>query len=232
MDRSPTAPDGTPVEVRPILLEELEHVPLRCWKDRASIRGLFESQQTIGMAAWAEEKCVGQLHGYRLHLPEGGHEHWGEWNKPWWVRNRPAELDLTGPVWAHACCHVGRTLQTWLTESVGYIKELGPKCNWDAERISERHQPHCFSNEQLRELIDRARRPEQPTDLEWGADPSYFGRGIGTAMCRASIDWAKEHGYVAVLATATPDGLPTFSRLAGGLPRNSYERLGRLLPCH
>jgi len=178
------------------------------------------------MGAWAGNTCVGQLHCYRLDLPNGGHDHWPDWNKPWWVKSKPAALDLDGLVWAHACYHVGRSVETWLTECSARVATFAADCNWDVGRIAERLTPHCFSDEQLQELIGRARRGEQPTNLEWGADPSYFGRGIGTAMCRASIDWAWRHGYVAVLVTAEPDDLPTFSRHSGGLSRRTYARLG------
>jgi hypothetical protein len=201
MDADATSPKGTAIEVREVRPAEIDRVPLRCWKDRATISKLFQRQHTIGMAAWAGRTCVGQLHCYRLNLPNGDHDDWPDWNKPWWVKNQPVELNLDGPVWAHACYHVGRTVETWLTECSKQIATFAVEEDWDVGRISERLKPHCFSDEQLRELTVRARRAEQPTNLEWGADPSYFGRGIGTAMCRASIDWARRHGYVAVLVT-------------------------------
>lgn len=57
-------------------------------------------------------------------------------------------------------------------------------------------------------------------------DTRYFGRGIGSALCQASMRWAQEHGYQAVIAPGTPDGLFAFSAWAGGLPWTTYQKLG------
>jgi GNAT superfamily N-acetyltransferase len=187
-----TSPEGKPVEVRPIERGELDRVVLRCWPEREVLDRLFEEQGTIGMAAWEGEKCVGQLHCYRIILPEGtGWE--SKWGANWWsgevddptdyvftdrLRWGPGktDLELRGAVWCHACSHVGRTLEA-------------------------------------------ATQSDDP-------DPRYFGRGIGTALCRASVAWAREHGYVAVLARGVPEGLREFAVWAGALPWTTYARLG------
>lgn len=57
-------------------------------------------------------------------------------------------------------------------------------------------------------------------------ESKYFNRGIGTALAQASVRWAKEHDYEAVLAPGTPDGLFSFAVLAGGLPWTTYQKLG------
>ena len=59
------------ITVRPISPEEIDRVPLRCWPDREAIRKLFTRQETIGMAAWDGERCVAQLHCYRVTAPNG-----------------------------------------------------------------------------------------------------------------------------------------------------------------
>ncbi len=59
-----------------------------------------------------------------------------------------------------------------------------------------------------------------------GIDPGYLGKGIGTALCKASVDWAREHDYQAVLAMGAPDELFEFAVWSGGLPWTSYLKLG------
>jgi GNAT superfamily N-acetyltransferase len=53
-----------------------------------------------------------------------------------------------------------------------------------------------------------------------------MGQGIGTALCRTSIQWAREHGYVAVVAPGAPEGLLEFARWYGHLPWTTYAKLG------
>lgn len=57
-------------------------------------------------------------------------------------------------------------------------------------------------------------------------DPKYFGRGIGTELCKASIEWARTNGYKAVLATSNPDKLFKLAIWCGGLPWTTYAKLG------
>jgi len=186
------SPDGRPIIVRPIASDELDRITLRCWPGRDVLDRLFSEQGTIGMAAWEDGKCVAQLHCYQIVLPQGtGWE--SSWGANWWsgevddptdyvftdrLRWGPGKTDLglTGAVWCHACCHVGRTLEAAATS-------------------------------------------DDP-------DPRYFGRGIGTALCRASIAWARAHGYRAVLARGVPHGLREFAVWAGALPWTTYAKLG------
>lgn len=58
------------------------------------------------------------------------------------------------------------------------------------------------------------------------ADPKLSHRGIGTSLCRASVQWAKEHGYASVLAIAGTSLVPDFNSWMGCLPWKVYERLG------
>ncbi len=193
-----TSPEGTPIEVRPIEPAELDRVVLRCWPDRDALDRLFDEQGTIGMAGWEGDRCVAQLHCYRVPLPDGTNEHWTVGGN-WWDGKEdsqthtdhqnwgPGRLNLpfTGPAWCHSCFHVGRTLES-------YRKEI--EVGWS---------------------------PHAP-----GTEPGYSGQGIGTALCEESIRWAREGGYVAVLAPGAPDGLFKFAAWAGHLPWTTYAKLG------
>ncbi|MDP6114152.1 MAG: GNAT family N-acetyltransferase [Planctomycetota bacterium] len=117
--------DGTPISVRAIKPAELDRIVLRCWPERETLDRLFVNQGTIGMAAWEGDKCVAQLHCYQVTAPDGK-EWWvgtdGPMGANWWTDSdrvfegwgqwgpSKSELGLSGPVWCHACFHVGRTL--------------------------------------------------------------------------------------------------------------------------
>ena len=69
--------------------------------------------------------------------------------------------------------------------------------------------------------------------LTRGADPvegvedaRYQGRRIGTALCAASIRWAKEHDYSAVVAQAAPPQQFRYALFFGILPWTTYQALG------
>jgi GNAT superfamily N-acetyltransferase len=197
-----TSPDGTPIEVRPIEPAELDRVVLRCWPDRDALDRLFDEQGTIGMAAWEGDRCVAQLHCYRVPLPDGTNENWTVGGN-WWDGKEdsqthtdhqnwgPGRLNppFTGPAWCHSCFHVGRTLES-------YREEMELK----------------FSS-----IAEASRK---------GREPGYSGRAIGTALCEESIRWARQHDYVAVLAPGAPDGLFEFAAWAGHLPWTTYAKLG------
>jgi GNAT superfamily N-acetyltransferase len=197
-----TSPDGTPIEVRPIEPAELDRVVLRCWPDRDALDRLFDEQGTIGMAAWEGDRCVAQLHCYRVPLPDGTNENWAVGGN-WWDGKegiqtftdyenwRPGRLNLpfTGLAWCHSCFHVGRTLKS-------YREEMELK----------------FSS-----IAEASRK---------GREAGYSSRGIGTALCRESVRWARQHDYVAVLAPGAPDGLFEFAAWAGHLPWTTYAKLG------
>jgi hypothetical protein len=138
---------------------------------------LFKSQEIIGFGAWDGDKCIAQLHCYRLILPHGSTDLWPVWSRPSYVNGAlNGCLGISGQVWCHACFHVGRSIESFA-------------------------------------------HSDEP-------DSRYFSRGIGTALAQASIHWAKKHDYEAVIAPGTPDGLFSFSVLAGGLPWTTYQTLG------
>lgn len=175
-NRTPAAPDGTPIEVRPILRDDLGKVLIRCLPDGGRIETMFKTQQAIGVAAWDGEKCIAQLHCYRLVLPDGSANLWPDWSRPHYIDDiLNGSLSLKGPVWCHACVHVGRSIESFASSDA--------------------------------------------------PDSRYFSRGIGTALCKASVTWARENGYAAVVAPGTPT-LFEVSQWFGGLPWTTYEKLG------
>jgi GNAT superfamily N-acetyltransferase len=59
-----------------------------------------------------------------------------------------------------------------------------------------------------------------------GIDTRYLGRGIGTALCRESVRWARQHDYAVVVALGAPEGLLEYAVWAGQLPSTTYAKLG------
>ena len=174
---TPTSPNGSSIEISPIRREDLGKVLIRCLPDGYRLEKLFKTQEIIGIGAWDGDKCIGQLHCYRLILPHGSADLWPAWSRPSYVDGvLNGCLGISGPVWCHACFHVGRSIESFA-------------------------------------------HSDDP-------DSRYFGRGIGTALAQVSVHWAKEHDYEAVIAPGTPDGLFSFSVLAGGLPWSTYQTLG------
>jgi|SaaInl4_135m_RNA_FD_contig_51_1337537_length_2176_multi_6_in_0_out_0_2 hypothetical protein len=77
----------------------------------------------------------------------------------------------------------------------------------------------CHACFHVGRIVAQARIDDDP-------DASYFGRGIATALCRASVGWAKENGYAHVFGPGAPSALPAFSVWAGSLPWTTYAKLG------
>ena len=175
-DKMPTSPDGNPIEVRPILRDDLGKVLIRCLPDGGRLETMFKTQQTVGVAAWDGHKCIAQLHCYRMVLPDGSADLWPDWSRPHYIDDiLSGTLNITGPVWCHACVHVGRSIESFAVSDA--------------------------------------------------PDSRYFGRGIGTALCKASVAWARDNGYAAVVAPGTP-ALFEVSQWFGGLPWTTYAKLG------
>ena len=190
---------------------------------------LFASQGTIGMAAWEGDRCVGQLHCYRVAVPGAEAEHRPEC-KDWWLSAAPrAGLPLSGPAWCLTCFHVGRTLAGFCVEMLD--KEVFPIVGntWDEVRIlSEvRKRIPNIDEQTVRRILAERRDGVDHGKTYWGGcELPYFGRGIGTALCAASVQWAREHDYIAVLAPGAAEGLVEFARWSGHLPRTTYSKLG------
>ena len=60
----------------------------------------------------------------------------------------------------------------------------------------------------------------------WEANPAYFRKGIGTALLEASVAWAREHGYAAVIGHGGSAIVPAYNTMMGCLPWTSYAKLG------
>jgi GNAT superfamily N-acetyltransferase len=216
--------DGIDIEVRPIAEEELGRVLLRCWPDKETIKKLFAKQGTIGMAAWDGEKCVAQLHCYRVDFPEAKRDLWPQWNQ--WDLHAD-ELDIDGPVWCHTCCHVGRTLESGHNEMLRLIRRFAKENEWEWEptlQALDRLDGVFLSEADVRNAIDELQSAD--TILTEDVETRYRGQGIATALCRESIEWAKAQNYVAVLTPATPTGLPAVSDQLGTLSWMTYKKMG------
>ncbi len=222
------SPKGRPISCRPIASGELERVVLRCWPDRASLERLFENQGTIGMAAWEGERCVAQLHCYRVVLPGEMNQDWPEWNRPWWRAGAPeAMASVHGPLWCHACLHVGRTLESSREETRALVYRFSQRSDWDSRRVLaelDRLDGVSLDIDTVREIIQELRSSGQTVFRT--IETEYHGRGIGTALCEASSRWAREHGYAAVLATGAPKDMFEYAKWAGQLPCTSYAAMG------
>lgn len=220
--------NGRTIVVRPIQSDELDRIVLRCWPDRATLERLFADHGTIGMAAWDGEKNVAQLHCYRLVSPGGSADLWPQWSRPDYVEDIVnGSLGITGAVWCHACFHVGRTLETFCAEILE--KEVLPAARehqWDEERIVREASASQtnFTSELVRRVL-QAKRSEAGF-TSWEQESYYFGKGLGTALCKESVRWASSHGYAAVLAPGAADGLLEFARWSGHLPWTTYAKLG------
>lgn len=58
------------------------------------------------------------------------------------------------------------------------------------------------------------------------SDPRYYNKGIGKALLTASVRWAEEHGYSAVLGHGGSGILPMYNIWMGSLPWTAYKAVG------
>jgi GNAT superfamily N-acetyltransferase len=186
------------VEVRPIEQAELDRIPLRCWPDQRTLGRLFEEQGTIGMAVWDGERCVGQLHCYAVGMPDGTNELWTSGGN-WWDANEQDQVFTDCQRWGPGLLDLPVSGPAWCHACFHVGRTL----------------------DSYRRELESGWSPDAP-----GVEAKYAGRGIATALCEESIRWARDHGYVAVLAPGAPDGLRAFASWAGHLPWTTYTKLG------
>lgn len=216
------------ITVRPIAADEIDRVPLRCWPDREAIAGLFARQDTIGIAAWDGDRCVAQLHCYRIEGPDDRLSGWPRWNRPWFIEGVQAgEAEMHFPAWCHACCHVGRTLQTLHEELLSLVQRFAEQANWSVDSLHQTLNSLdavFLTREEVESMVGELHSAERQSFKTEA--PEYRGQGVGTALCQESIRWAKSHGCASVVGRGVPSGIPEAAAHAGALPWTTYARLG------
>ncbi len=221
------------IKVRPIRRDELDRIVLRCWPPkRNDVLRLFDRQGTIGMAAWEGARCVGVVHGYRVDNPKTGSDSWPSWNN-WWrpeswpAQTRMAALALPGPIWCHACFHVGRTLASDCEETLSLVRRFAVSNDWDPEQTTaalNKLDGVELDLQYVSTVLTELRRTgvTRFADIE----PRYYGRGIGTALCKASVYWAQDNGYAAAAGLGSPAEFFELAVWSGFLPHTTYAKLG------
>ena len=228
----PPAEQQPGIEVRPIEQTELDRVVLRCWPSREELAHLFKEQGTIGMAAWEGSKSVGVVHGYRIDDLRAGNARWPSWSN-WWhpeswpAATREAAFSLPEPIWCLGCIHVGRTLASDREEMLQLVRRFALQNAWDPKRTTAALNALDAVNMELRQveaMLAELRRTGATRFVE--QEPRYYGRGIGTSLCKCAVQWARDHGYAAVAGIGAPTGLFEFATWTGHLPHTTYAKLG------
>lgn len=57
-------------------------------------------------------------------------------------------------------------------------------------------------------------------------DESYYGKGIGSGLLAAAVEWATQRDYMGIVTTSGVDGFPEFNNWAGMLPLKVYLKQG------
>ena len=107
------------------------------------------------------------------------------------------------------------------------VYRFARKNDWDCDRtLNELNRlPGVFLSKDTVEPIMEELRSTGRTTFRT-TESQYYSRGIGTALCDASVRWARGHDYVAIVAMGAPDGLFEFAKWSGHLPWTSYAKLG------
>jgi GNAT superfamily N-acetyltransferase len=231
---TPVPPDQQQdIQVRPIRRDELDRIVLRCWPpDRDELLRLFDEQGTIGMAAWEGPKCVGVVHGYRRDDPRKPSH-----LAPPWARGpsaddlppatREAALSLPVPIWSFSCYHVGRTLVSFREEILSLVHRFAPRDSWDPVRTTAALNQLDAVKLEVRQVEAMMAELRRTGARRFVVDePRYYSRGIGTALCKAAAQWARDNGYAAAVGGGAPEGLFKYAVWAGSLPHTAYAKLG------
>ncbi|MGC9347396.1 MAG: hypothetical protein ACP5JG_04580 [Anaerolineae bacterium] len=121
--------------IRPIYADDLDDVSGMCWENRETQQRILEKQEILGIGAWDDENvCVGQLHCYEVTLPEWddsdfpgyGRARLEDWPLGWsLLAAREKGLEFDGPVWGHACFHVGVLPDTLQADTEYFRRGMG-----------------------------------------------------------------------------------------------------------
>ena len=57
-------------------------------------------------------------------------------------------------------------------------------------------------------------------------DELYYGKGIGSGLLAAAVEWATQRDYMGIVTTSGIDEFPEFNNWAGMLPLKVYLRQG------
>lgn len=83
-------------QVRPITEKEYERVNSKCWDNSEVQKSILRQQGILGFGAWdTEERCIAQLHCYRVSIPD-----WDDRLFPDYARNRLLDCPLGWPLLA------------------------------------------------------------------------------------------------------------------------------------
>ena len=226
--------EGKTVTIRPVYPDDLEKLVLRCWPEMEIIRKLFGEQEILGFAAWENNnRCVAQLHCYSLEMDRRKSALWPVWNNWWDECSEKIKQDINiapdGRIWCHACFHVGRTQQTCLDELTELILKITKQVGTETDMIMQELYRLCVLHVKpqivkaiLKKYPDEQYTPANKDEFE----RKYQGKGIGTALCRASIRWAESEGYSFIMGLGgEPDNYELADRF-GCLSLRTYGRLG------
>jgi GNAT superfamily N-acetyltransferase len=121
--------------VEPIQEHHLDSVASMCWENRDTQLRILGKQGILGFGAWDSQNIsVGSLHCYKVALPD-----WDDTNFPGYGRARLQDwplgwpllaardkaLEFDGPVWGHACFHVGILPNSWQADPAYFNKGIG-----------------------------------------------------------------------------------------------------------
>jgi len=82
----------------------------------------------------------------------------------------------------------------------------------------------CLDLDTVEDIISELQSSQNRTFRT--SESQYQGRGIGTALVEASVHWAREHDYAAVVAMGAPDGFFRETLHMGSLPWTTYKKQG------
>ena len=226
--------EGEAITIRPVYPEDLENLVLRCWPEMETLKRLFGEQKILGFAAWAgDDRCVAQLHCYSIEMERGKSVLWPSWSNWWDECSENIKHSLSTPsdgrIWCHGCFHVGRTPQTYLTELTGLVLTIAKQVGGQVDMIMQEMLRLCVCHvtpETVKAILGKYPDGQYTPANEDGIERKYQGKGIGTALCKASICWAQSEGYSSVMGLGGEPGDHEAADRFGCLSLRTYGRLG------